>query len=103
MNAWMWLMPLPFPLDQTALFAWTPTGALLAAVGIALAPDLDVEVSMCIWTSVHYSHAASEDTRERARGHGASEITSVLIGPWHFQETLWTLICPHEYVRINAE
>ena len=97
------------PLIKTALFASDPNwGRILAAVGRAGVPDLDVERidvyldDVCITRS---GGRAEEYTEEQgARIMAQAEISiRIDLARGHFQETLWTTDLSHEYVRINAE
>lgn len=97
------------PLIKTALFASDPNwGRILAAVGYAGVPDLDVEKidvyldEICIAQSG--GRAASYTEEEGARVMAQEEITiRIELGRGDFSETLWTTDLSHEYVRINAE
>lgn len=97
------------PLIKTALFASDPNwGRILAAVGRAGVPDLDVELidvyldDVCITRS---GGRAEEYTEEQgARIMAQAEISiRIDLARGDFQETLWTTDLSHEYVRINAE
>tara|TARA_R110000822_G_scaffold41092_24_gene111579 strand:+ start:1284 stop:2501 length:1218 start_codon:yes stop_codon:yes gene_type:complete len=97
------------PLIKTALFASDPNwGRILAAVGRAGVPDLDVERidvyldDVCITRS---GGRAEEYTEEQgARIMAQAEISiRIDLARGDFQETLWTTDLSHEYVRINAE
>ena len=97
------------PLIKTALFASDPNwGRILAAVGYAGVPDLDVERidvyldDLCITRN---GGRAEEYTEEQgARGMAQAEITiRIELGRGTVSETIWTTDLSHEYVRINAE
>ncbi|KAA0694959.1 bifunctional glutamate N-acetyltransferase/amino-acid acetyltransferase ArgJ [Halopseudomonas laoshanensis] len=97
------------PLIKTALFASDPNwGRILAAVGRAGVPDLDVERidvyldDVCITRN---GGRAEEYVEEQgARIMAQEEITICIdLARGDFQETLWTTDLSHEYVRINAE
>jgi glutamate N-acetyltransferase/amino-acid N-acetyltransferase len=97
------------PLIKTALFASAPNwGRILAAVGRAGVPDLDVDridvyrADVCITRS---GGRAEEYTEEQgARIMAQAEISiRIDLARGDFQETLWTTDLSHEYVRINAE
>lgn len=97
------------PLIKTALFASDPNwGRILAAVGRAGVPNLDVERidvyldDVCITRS---GGRAEEYTEEQgARIMAQAEISiRIDLARGDFQETLWTTDLSHEYVRINAE
>ncbi|MBL4835292.1 MAG: bifunctional glutamate N-acetyltransferase/amino-acid acetyltransferase ArgJ [Pseudomonas sp.] len=97
------------PLIKTALFASDPNwGRILAAVGRAGVPDLDVEK-----IDVYLDHVCITRNGGRAgdytEAQGAAimaqaEITiRIELGRGAHSETLWTTDLSHEYVRINAE
>ena len=97
------------PLIKTALFASDPNwGRILAAVGYAGVPDLDVERidvyldDVCITRN---GGRAEEYTEEQgARVMAQAEITiRIELGRGSVSETIWTTDLSHEYVRINAE
>ncbi|WP_341707539.1 bifunctional glutamate N-acetyltransferase/amino-acid acetyltransferase ArgJ [Halopseudomonas sp.] len=97
------------PLIKTALFASDPNwGRILAAVGYAGVPALDVEKidvyldDVCI---TRQGGRAPEYVEEQgARVMAQEEITiRIELGRGDFSETLWTTDLSHEYVRINAE
>ena len=97
------------PLIKTALFASDPNwGRILAAVGYAGVPDLDVERidvyldDLCITRN---GGRAEEYTEEQgARVMAQAEITiRIELGRGTVSETIWTTDLSHEYVRINAE
>ncbi|SDR76983.1 glutamate N-acetyltransferase [Halopseudomonas xinjiangensis] len=97
------------PLIKTALFASDPNwGRILAAVGYAGVPELDVEKidvyldEVCI--AQHGGRAASYTEEQGARVMAQEEITiRIELGRGDYSETLWTTDLSHEYVRINAE
>ena len=97
------------PLIKTALFASDPNwGRILAAVGYAGVPELDVERidvfldDVCI--AQQGGRAASYTEEQGARVMAQEEITiRIELGRGDFSETLWTTDLSHEYVRINAE
>ena len=94
---------------KTALFASDPNwGRILAAVGYAGVPDLDVEQidvyldDVCI--TRQGGRAAEYEESLGARVMAQSEITiRIELGRGEVSETLWTTDLSHEYVRINAE
>tara|TARA_R110000764_G_scaffold203539_3_gene288782 strand:+ start:8111 stop:9328 length:1218 start_codon:yes stop_codon:yes gene_type:complete len=97
------------PLIKTALFASDPNwGRILAAVGYAGVPSLDVEQidvyldDVCI---ARNGSRAEEYREEQGAGVMAqAEITiRIELGRGDYSETLWTTDLSHEYVRINAE
>ncbi|WP_321348615.1 bifunctional glutamate N-acetyltransferase/amino-acid acetyltransferase ArgJ [Halopseudomonas oceani] len=97
------------PLIKTALFASDPNwGRILAAVGYAGVPNLDVEKidvyldDVCI---TRQGGRAPEYVEEQgARVMAQEEITiRIELGRGACSETLWTTDLSHEYVRINAE
>ena len=97
------------PLIKTALFASDPNwGRILAAVGYAGVPNLDVEKidvyldDVCI--TRQGGRAAEYEESQGARVMAQSEITiRIELGRGEVSETLWTTDLSHEYVRINAE
>ena len=97
------------PLIKTALFASDPNwGRILAAVGYAGVPSLDVEKIDVYLDDVCITRQGgrAEDYREEqgARVMAQAEITiRIELGRGEFSETLWTTDLSHEYVRINAE
>ena len=97
------------PLIKTALFASDPNwGRILAAVGYAGVPELDVEKidvyldDVCITRN---GGRAEEYTEEQgARVMAQAEITiRIDLGRGTASETIWPPDLSHEYVRINAE
>ena len=97
------------PLIKTALFASDPNwGRILAAVGYAGVPELDVELidvyldEVCITRN---GGRAAEYTEEQgARVMAQAELTiRIELGRGDVSETIWTTDLSHEYVRINAE
>lgn len=97
------------PLIKTALFASDPNwGRILAAVGRAGVPDLDVERIDVYLDEVCITRngGRAEEYREEqgARIMAQAEITiRIELGRGDYSETLWTTDLSHEYVRINAE
>lgn len=97
------------PLIKTALFASDPNwGRILAAVGRAGVPDLDVEKIDVYLDEVCITRngGRAEEYREEqgARIMAQAEITiRIELGRGDCSETLWTTDLSHEYVRINAE
>lgn len=97
------------PLIKTALFASDPNwGRILAAVGRAGVPDLDVEKvdvyldNVCI--TRNGGRAAEYTEAQGATVMAQPEITiRIELGRGQHKETLWTTDLSHEYVRINAE
>ena len=97
------------PLIKTALFASDPNwGRILAAVGYAGVPHLDVSLidvflgDVCIASQ---GGRAATYTEEQGAAVMAQEEISIRIelGRGTFSETIWTTDLSHEYVRINAE
>ena len=97
------------PLIKTALFASDPNwGRILAAVGRAGVPELNVEKidvyldQACITRN---GGRAEEYTEEQGAAIMAqAEITiRIELNRGEHSETLWTTDLSHEYVRINAE
>lgn len=97
------------PLIKTALFASDPNwGRILAAVGYAGVPNLDVEQidvyldDVCI--ARNGARAAEYTEEQGSRVMAQEEITiRIDLARGDFCETLWTTDLSHEYVRINAE
>jgi glutamate N-acetyltransferase/amino-acid N-acetyltransferase len=97
------------PLIKTALFASDPNwGRILAAVGYAGVPNLDVSKidvflgDVCIASQ---GGRAASYTEEQGSAVMAREEISIRIelGRGDCSETIWTTDLSHEYVRINAE
>ena len=97
------------PLVKTALFASDPNwGRILAAVGRAGVPDLDLEAieiylgDVCL---VREGGRASDYSEERGQAVMDQEEITIAIdlkrGDVH--ETVWTCDFSHDYVTINAE
>ena len=97
------------PLIKTALFASDPNcGRILAAVGRAGVPNLDVSLidvyldSVCIASKGGRSATYTED--QGAKVMAQEEITiRIELGRGQCNETIWTTDLSHEYVKINAE
>lgn len=97
------------PLIKTALFASDPNwGRILAAVGYAGVPSLDVSLidvflgDVCI--ARQGGRAATYTEEQGAVVMAREEITiRIELGRGDCSETLWTTDLSHEYVRINAE
>ncbi|KAI3478027.1 hypothetical protein L1887_60079 [Cichorium endivia] len=97
------------PLIKTALFASDPNwGRILAAVGRAGVPDLDVSLidvflgDVCIASKGGRSATYTED--QGAAVMAQEEITiRIELGRGQCSETIWTTDLSHEYVKINAE
>lgn len=97
------------PLIKTALFASDPNwGRILAAVGYAGVPNLDVSKidvfldEVCI--ASRGCRAASYTEDQGARVMAQAEITiRIELGRGDASETIWTTDLSHEYVKINAE
>lgn len=97
------------PLIKTALFASDPNwGRILAAVGYAGVPDLDVGLidvflgDVCI--ASRGARAASYTEEQGAAVMAREEITiRIELGRGSCSETIWTTDLSHEYVKINAE
>ncbi|TVP93629.1 MAG: bifunctional glutamate N-acetyltransferase/amino-acid acetyltransferase ArgJ [Pseudomonadaceae bacterium] len=97
------------PLIKTALFASDPNwGRILAAVGYAGVPELNVELidvyldDVCITRNGSRADSYTED--QGARVMQQAEITiRIDLNRGQHNETLWTTDLSHEYVRINAE
>ena len=97
------------PLIKTALFASDPNwGRILAAVGYAGVPNLDVSRidvflgDVCI--ASQGGRAASYTEEQGAAVMAEEEIgIRIELGRGDCSETIWTTDLSHEYVRINAE
>ncbi len=97
------------PLIKTALFASDPNwGRILAAVGYAGVPNLDVSLidvylgEVCI--ASQGGRAASYTEEQGAAAMAREEITiRIELGRGDCSETIWTTDLSHEYVKINAE
>ena len=97
------------PLIKTALFASDPNwGRILAAVGRAGVPDLDVSKidvflgQVCI--ASQGGRAATYTEEQGSAVMAEEEITiRIELGRGQCSETIWTTDLSHEYVKINAE
>ena len=97
------------PLIKTALFASDPNwGRILAAVGRAGVPELDVSLidvyldSVCIASKGGRSPSYTEAQGSAVMAE--EEITiRIDLGRGQCSETIWTTDLSHEYVKINAE
>lgn len=97
------------PLIKTALFASDPNwGRILAAVGRAGVPQLDVSLidvyldDLCIASKG--GRAATYTEEQGARVMAQAELCiRIELGRGTSSETIWTTDLSHEYVRINAE
>ena len=97
------------PLVKTALFASDPNwGRILAAVGRAGVPDLDLgslEIylgDVCLVRNGGRAEDYSEDRGQRVMSQ--EEITIAIdLKRGSVQETVWTCDFSHDYVTINAE
>ncbi|QLF92575.1 bifunctional glutamate N-acetyltransferase/amino-acid acetyltransferase ArgJ [Pseudomonas sp. ABC1] len=97
------------PLIKTALFASDPNwGRILAAVGYAGVPQLDVGLidvflgEVCI--ASQGARATSYTEAQGAEVMAREEITiRIELGRGEASETIWTTDLSHEYVKINAE
>ena len=97
------------PLIKTALFASDPNwGRILAAVGYAGVPNLDVSLidvflgEVCI--ASQGGRAATYTEAQGAAVMAREEISiRIELGRGECSETIWTTDLSHEYVRINAE
>jgi len=97
------------PLIKTALFASDPNwGRILAAVGRAGVPDLDVSKidvylgDVCIASQGGRSPSYTEEQGAAVMAEEEIEIR-IELGRGDCSETIWTTDLSHEYVRINAE
>ncbi|WP_437883495.1 bifunctional glutamate N-acetyltransferase/amino-acid acetyltransferase ArgJ [Pseudomonas sp. LRF_L74] len=97
------------PLIKTALFASDPNwGRILAAVGRAGVPDLDVskiDVFLSEVCIASQGGRAATYTEEQGSAVMAKEEIGIRIelGRGSVSETIWTTDLSHEYVKINAE
>ncbi|PBP61522.1 bifunctional ornithine acetyltransferase/N-acetylglutamate synthase [Pseudomonas syringae] len=97
------------PLIKTALFASDPNwGRILAAVGRAGVPDLDVSKIDVFLSGVCIASQgcrATTYTEEQGSAVMAEEEITIRIelGRGNCSETIWTTDLSHEYVKINAE
>jgi len=97
------------PLIKTALFASDPNwGRILAAVGRAGVPELDVSLidvyldNVCIASQGGRSPSYTEAQGSAVMAQ--EEITiRIELGRGACSETIWTTDLSHEYVKINAE
>jgi glutamate N-acetyltransferase/amino-acid N-acetyltransferase len=97
------------PLIKTALFASDPNwGRILAAVGYAGVPNLDVSKidvflgDVCI--ASQGGRAATYTEAQGAEVMAREEIgIRIELGRGDCSETIWTTDLSHEYVKINAE
>ena len=97
------------PLIKTALFASDPNwGRILAAVGRAGVPELDVSKidvylgAVCIASQGGRSPSYTEEQGAAVMAEEEIEIR-IELGRGTCSETIWTTDLSHEYVRINAE
>lgn len=97
------------PLIKTALFASDPNwGRILAAVGRAGVPELDVSKidvylgAVCIASQGGRSPSYTEEQGAAVMAEEEIEIR-IELGRGACSETIWTTDLSHEYVRINAE
>ncbi|HEX8544899.1 MAG TPA: bifunctional glutamate N-acetyltransferase/amino-acid acetyltransferase ArgJ [Pseudomonas sp.] len=97
------------PLIKTALFASDPNwGRILAAVGRAGVPDLDVsKIDVFLGSVCIASKGCRATTYTEEQGSAVmaeAEITiRIELGRGECSETIWTTDLSHEYVKINAE
>ncbi|GAB6386519.1 bifunctional glutamate N-acetyltransferase/amino-acid acetyltransferase ArgJ [Stutzerimonas marianensis] len=97
------------PLIKTALFASDPNwGRILAAVGRAGVPELDVSRidvflgDVCIAAQGGRSPSYTEEQGAAVMAQEEIQIR-IELGRGACSETIWTTDLSHEYVRINAE
>lgn len=97
------------PLIKTALFASDPNwGRILAAVGRAGVPELDVSKidvylgEVCIASQGGRFSGYTEEQGAAVMAKEEIEIR-IELGRGSCSETIWTTDLTHEYVRINAE
>ncbi|PVZ16129.1 MULTISPECIES: bifunctional glutamate N-acetyltransferase/amino-acid acetyltransferase ArgJ [unclassified Pseudomonas] len=97
------------PLIKTALFASDPNwGRILAAVGRAGVPELDVsKIDVYLGDVCIARQGGRADSYTEAQGAevmAREEITiGIELGRGECSETIWTTDLSHEYVKINAE
>jgi len=97
------------PLIKTALFASDPNwGRILAAVGRAGVPQLDVSLIDVFLGGVQIcqqgGRAATYTEEQGARVMAQAEIEiRIELGRGSHSETIWTTDLSHDYVKINAE
>jgi glutamate N-acetyltransferase/amino-acid N-acetyltransferase len=97
------------PLVKTAFFASDPNwGRILAAVGRAGLPDLDIDAVRLYLDDVSLvSHGGRDPGYAEAQGQQVmdrDEITvRVLLGRGEARARVWTCDLSYDYVRINAE
>lgn len=97
------------PLVKTAFFASDPNlGRILAAIGYAGIPDLDVSgVQMWlgdVWVAKDGGRNPDYQEADGQRVMQAQEITvKIDLGRGVAQQTMWTCDLSHEYVSINAD
>jgi glutamate N-acetyltransferase/amino-acid N-acetyltransferase len=97
------------PLIKTALFASDPNwGRILAAVGRAGVPNLDVsKIDVFLGDVCIASRGSRASTYTEEQGSlvmAQEEITiRIELGRGDCSETIWTTDLSHEYVKINAE
>lgn len=97
------------PLIKTALFASDPNwGRILAAVGRAGVPELDVSLidvflgDVCIASKGGRSPSYTEEQGSKVMAE-EEIIIRIELGRGQCSETIWTTDLSHEYVKINAE
>jgi len=97
------------PLIKTALFASDPNwGRILAAVGRAGVPELDVSL-----IDVYLDNVCIASQGGRSPSYTEAQVSAVMaqeeitirieLGRGQCSETIWTTDLSHEYVKINAE
>ena len=97
------------PLIKTALFASDPNwGRILAAVGYAGVPNLDVSLIDVYLSGINIAskgaRAATYTEEQGAKAMAEPEIQiRIELGRGECSETIWTTDLSHEYVKINAE
>ncbi|MBW0148734.1 bifunctional glutamate N-acetyltransferase/amino-acid acetyltransferase ArgJ [Marinobacter arenosus] len=97
------------PLVKTALFASDPNwGRILAAVGRAGVPDLDLEaLEIFLGDVCLVRHGGRADDYSEARGQAVMDREEITIAidlkRGDVRETVWTCDFSHDYVTINAE
>lgn len=97
------------PLVKTAFFASDPNwGRILAAIGRACVPDLDVDrVSIWLNDTCIVRHGTRAEDYDEAAGQRVMALPEILVrvnlAAGNVSEIVWTSDLSHEYVRINSE
>ena len=97
------------PLVKTAFYASDPNlGRILAAIGNAPVPDLDVSLIQLylgnIWVAKNGERHPDYEEADGQRAMQPQDITvRVQLGRGHTQATIWTCDLSQDYVSINAD